>query len=112
MVFVLISQLSRQENITLIRIAFIDRYDRNRSVALVLVKVTLLPGTLDKLDGITPALCSPALAHSLLLVHKKTCKVHHGEKMENQQSKCSNFGGITLASSAKPIQYVILVNVL
>ena len=59
---------------------YIDRYDRNRSVALVLVKVTLLPGTLDKLDGITPALCSPALAHSLLLVHKKHAKYITGKR--------------------------------
>ena len=52
-------------------------------MALVLVKVTLLPGTLDKLDGITPrALCS--LNHTLLLVYKQICRVH--KKGEHQQS--------------------------
>ena len=67
-----------------LRIAFIDRYDRNRRVALVLVKVTLLPGSLDKLDGITLALCSRPFS---TFGAQKTCKVHHGKKVENQQSK-------------------------
>ena len=53
-------------------------------MALVLVKVTLLPGSLDKLDGITPALCSRPFS---TFGAQKTCKVHHGKKVENQQSK-------------------------